>query len=1070
MPKRTDIKKILIIGSGPIIIGQACEFDYSGAQACKALREEGYQVVLLNSNPATIMTDPEMADATYIEPITTEVLEKIIAKERPDALLPTLGGQTGLNTAIKASDQGILDKYNVKMIGADKVAINKAEDRELFKKAMEKIGLDLPKSALAHTMEEAKKALKEIGLPLIIRPSITLGGTGGGVAETEEEFERIADLGLKNSMISEVLIEESIVGWKEYELEVMRDCKDNVVIICSIENFDAMGIHTGDSITVAPAQTLSDKEYQAMRDASLAIIREIGVETGGSNIQFAVNPKNGRMVVIEMNPRVSRSSALASKATGFPIAKFAAKLAVGYSLDEIQNDITKETPASFEPSIDYCVVKIPRFTFEKFPEAKDILGVSMKSVGETMAIGRTFKEALQKGLRGLEIGHIGFDNKQNYQDISDEKLLHRLKEPNASRIFYIKYALQKGMSIDEIYQITYIDPWFLDNLKQLVEFEEELIEAARVKKLDKDMLRQAKEYGFSDRQLAQILNSDEIKIRKLRKKERIEPTFKLVDTCAGEFEAYTPYYYSTYEVEDETRKSNNKKIMILGGGPNRIGQGIEFDYCCCHASFALKDLGYETIMVNSNPETVSTDYDTSDKLFFEPLTFEDVMNIVDKEKPDGIIVQFGGQTPLNLARSLEDAGAPIIGTSVDSIDRAEDRKRFSKLIKKLKINQPANGSATTRDEAVEIAKRIGYPVLVRPSYVLGGRSMKIVYDEKSLEEFIVEAKDTSKEKPILIDKFLEGAVEVDVDAVSDGKMTVIGGIMEHIEEAGIHSGDSACVLPPHTLSDDIIDKIREFTYAISKELKVKGLLNIQFAIKSDTIYVLEVNPRASRTVPFISKATGVQLAKVAAMTMVGKSLKDIGFTKEIKINHIAVKESVLPFSRFSGVDILLSPEMKSTGEVMGIDRSFGMSFCKSQIAAGSALPTEGKVFISVKNDDKRDIVFLAKQLADMGFEILATSGTAKVLSSNNMDCTIIGKIGEGRVDLLERIKNNQIGLIINTPSGERSQSDMKPIRNAATMCGIPCITTIQGAQAAVNGIESVIKGDFGVTSIQEYIA
>lgn len=1070
MPKRTDIHKILIIGSGPIIISQACEFDYSGTQACKALREEGFVVILINSNPATIMTDPEMADVTYIEPITPEAVEKIIKKERPDALLPTLGGQTGLNTAMKVAERGTLKRYGVKMIGANYDAIKKAEDRECFKKAMMKIGLDLPKSALAYNMKEAKQAVKKIGLPVIIRPSFTLGGTGGGIAQTQAEFEKIADLGLKNSMINEILIEESVIGWKEYELEVMRDKKDNVVIVCSIENFDPMGVHTGDSITVAPEQTLTDKEYQKMRDASIAIIREVGVETGGSNIQFAVDPKDGRMVVIEMNPRVSRSSALASKATGFPIAKIAAKLAVGYTLDEIRNDITKETPASFEPTIDYCVVKIPRFTFEKFPEAKDILGISMKSVGETMAIGRTFKEALQKGLRGLEIGHTGLDNKQNYAEVSDKKIRLRLKEPNASRIFYIKYALQKGYSVGSIARLTGIDPWFISNINDIVQLEKRIrLEYSKKRKLDKGLLRQAKEYGFSDRQIADLVNSNELSMRTSRKQKGIEATFKLVDTCAAEFEAYTPYYYSTYETEDETRKSKKKKIMILGGGPNRIGQGIEFDYCCCHASFALKEIGYETIMVNSNPETVSTDYDTSDKLYFEPLTFEDVMNIIDKEKPDGIIVQFGGQTPLNLASQLDRAGAPIIGTTVESIDRAEDRDKFAKLIKKLKINQAPNGSATSKEEAKRIARRIGYPVLVRPSYVLGGRAMKIVYDELSLGEFVKEAQDVSMEHPILVDKFLEDAVEVDVDAISDGERTVIGGIMEHIEEAGVHSGDSACVLPPHTLSDEIVDTIKKYTYALSKELKVKGLINIQFAVKNGTVYVLEVNPRASRTVPFVSKATGVPLAKIAAKVMVGKKLKNLGFTKEKHISHIAVKESVLPFSRFSGVDIILGPEMKSTGEVMGIDTSFGAAFYKSQEAAGVTLPKDGKIFISVKNDDKRDIVFIAKKLHDMGFEIIATKGTYKVLHSNNISARTIGKISEGTKEILRLIKGSKIGLIINTPSGVKGQSDMKRIRSLAVMHGVPCITTVQGAQAAVNGIESILKGDFKVKSIQKYI-
>ncbi|MBD3426679.1 MAG: carbamoyl-phosphate synthase large subunit [Candidatus Omnitrophica bacterium] len=1068
MPKRTDIKKILIIGSGPIIIGQACEFDYSGTQACKALREEGFEVVLINSNPATIMTDPELADVTYIEPITPEVVEKIIEREKPDALLPTLGGQTGLNTAMKLFELGALEKHNVQMIGANYDAIKKAEDREHFKKAMQKIGMDLPKSALAYNMEEAREALETIGLPVIIRPSFTLGGTGGGIANTLEEFENIAALGLKNSMISEILIEESVYGWKEYELEVMRDKKDNVVIICPIENLDPMGVHTGDSITVAPAQTLTDVEYQKMRDASLAIIREIGVETGGSNIQFAVNPADGRMVVIEMNPRVSRSSALASKATGFPIAKFAAKLAVGYTLDEIQNDITKETPASFEPTIDYCVVKIPRFTFEKFPEAVDILSIQMKSVGETMAIGRTFKEALQKGLRGLEIGHIGLDNKLDYRDISREKIDKRLSEPNASRIFYLKYALQKGYSVEQICGLTGIDPWFVENIKDIAELEQS-ISSKDLSSCDTDILRLAKQYGFSDRQIAQLTGSDEFTVRDERKKRGIEVTYKLVDTCAAEFEAYTPYYYSTYEDEDEIRLSDKKKIMILGGGPNRIGQGIEFDYCCCHASFSLKELGYETIMVNSNPETVSTDYDTSDKLYFEPLTFEDVMNIIDKEKPDGVIVQFGGQTPLNLADMLSRAGAPIIGTSVKSIHRAEDRDQFAKLLNKLGIKQPANGSATSKEEALKIAKKIGYPVLVRPSFVLGGRAMKIVYDDASLEGFIQEAQEASPEHPILIDKFLEDAVEVDVDAVSDGDRTVVGGIMEHIEEAGVHSGDSACVIPPHTLSDETVDQIKECTRAISRELSVKGLVNIQFAVKKDVIYVLEVNPRASRTVPFVSKATGLPMAKVASKVMAGNTLDMLGIKDGREPTHMSVKESVLPFTRFSGVDILLGPEMKSTGEVMGVDSSFGNAFFKAQLSAGQVLPFEGKVFISVKNDDKRNIVFIAKKLFDLGFDIIATKGTTKVLKSNNIEAELVGKVSDGDMRILDLIKKDELKLIINTPSGPRGQSDMKPIRSRAVMHGIPCITTIQGAQAAVNGIESILKGKLKVRSIQEFL-
>ena len=942
MPKRTDIKKILLIGAGPIVIGQGCEFDYSGTQACKALKEEGFELVLANSNPATIMTDPEFSDHTYIEPLTPEFIECIIKKERPCALLPTLGGQTALNIAMKLHESGVLAKYNVKMIGADYDVIKKAEDRQCFKEAVVKLGLEVPKSIFAYTLQQAKDAAEKIGFPVIIRPSFTLGGTGGGVAHDMKQLEQIASLGIESSIIHEVIVEESIIGWKEYELEVMRDNKDNVVIVCSIENLDPMGVHTGDSITVAPAQTLTDREYQAMRDAALAIIREVGVETGGSNIQFAVHPKTGTMVVIEMNPRVSRSSALASKATGFPIAKFAAKLAVGYSLDEIENDITKETPASFEPTIDYCVVKVPRFTFEKFPEAQDILGIQMKSVGETMAIGGTFKEALQKGLRGLEIGHTGLDNKLNYQEIPDEKVKWRLEEPNASRIFYIKYALQKGWSLERIAEMTKIDMWFLAQIAQILDLEKELIETFKSQRtIPDELLRKAKEYGFSDVQLAQIMETSEIKLRALRKKKGVVATFKLVDTCAAEFEAFTPYFYSTYGIEDEAilqiqkaverRTAKKKKIMVLGGGPNRIGQGIEFDYCCCHASFAIKELGYETIMVNSNPETVSTDYDISDRLYFEPLTFEDVMNIIDVEMPDGVIVQFGGQTPLNLAQRLNDAGVPIIGTSVRSIELAENREKFAKLISKLKLLQPANGSALSEKEAVKVAAKIGYPVLARPSYVLGGRAMKIVYDEDSLRKFIEEAKEVSAGKPILIDKFINDAIEVDVDAISDGQETFVAGIMEHIENAGIHSGDSACVLPPITISEPIIEQIKGDTCRIAKALKVIGLLNIQFAIRGRNVYILEVNPRASRTVPFVSKATGIPLAKIAAKIMNGKKLKDFDLSYERieKLAHISVKESVLPFSKFSGVDIVLGPEMKSTGEVMGIGFSVGEAFAKS---------------------------------------------------------------------------------------------------------------------------------------------
>jgi len=1067
MPKRTDIKKILIIGSGPIIIGQACEFDYSGTQACKALKEEGFKVVLVNSNPATIMTDPDVADKTYIEPITVEMLEKIIKKERPDALLPTLGGQTGLNISIQLAEKGILAKYKVQMIGADRKAIKKAEDRKYFKEAMLKIGLDLPRSGLAYTVGEARKVAKKIGFPIIIRPSFTLGGTGGGIAYTQEEFETIALRGLESSMISEILLEESIIGWKEYELEVMRDKKDNVVIICSIENFDPMGVHTGDSITVAPAQTLTDREYQKMRDAAIACIREIGVETGGSNIQFGLNPKDGRMVIIEMNPRVSRSSALASKATGFPIAKIAAKLAVGYTLDEIPNDITKETPASFEPTIDYCVVKLPRFAFEKFPAADPTLTIQMKSVGEVMAIGRTFKEALQKGIRGLEIKRSGLESAEP-KDKKD--LEEKLKKPNADRLFYLCHALKENYSVECLYELTKIDPWFLENLKEIVLFE---------KKISEDNLLAAKQLGFSDTQIARILKTDEDKVRAMRKKQGIEPVYKLVDTCAAEFEAYTPYYYSTYETpffegdkkitEDEIRKDKKKKIMILGGGPNRIGQGIEFDYCCVHAAFALKEMGFETIMVNSNPETVSTDYDTSDKLYFEPLTKEDVLNIIDKEKPDGVIVQLGGQTPLNLALSLEKAGVPIIGTSPDAIDRAEDRKRFAQLVDKLGLLQPQGGTAVTAEEAKAIAKKIGYPVLVRPSYVLGGRAMEIVYDDKSLEYYIRHAVWASPDRPVLVDKFIEDAIEVDVDMVADGETFVVGGILEHIEEAGVHSGDAAMVMPPHTLSEEVLEKIRTYTQGLARELCVVGLMNVQFAVKGDTVYILEVNPRASRTVPFVSKAIGVPLAKLAAKVMAGAKLKDLGFTQEIIPKHICVKESVLPFVKFPGVDIGLGPEMKSTGEVMGIDSDFNKAFAKSQLAAYQALPTQGKVFVSVKDEDKNhDIVVVARKLLALGFEIISTTGTAKFLEENKVYVRTIQRVSEGKPNLLDLIRQGQVQLIINTVSSKIPRQDEIRIRSSAVGFGVPTITTMPGAEASVKGIEALIKHTLEVKPLQEY--
>ncbi|MCK5708714.1 MAG: carbamoyl-phosphate synthase large subunit [Candidatus Aureabacteria bacterium] len=1071
MPKREDIKTIMIIGSGPIIISQACEFDYSGTQACKALKEDGYKVILVNSNPATIMTDPEFADRTYIEPITVEMIEKIIAKERPDAILPTVGGQTGLNTAMDLAKAGILDKYNVKLIGADIDVIEKAENRELFKKAINKIGLEMPFSDYAHNYEEAKKILDGIGdFPVIIRPSFTLGGIGGGIAYNIDEFKAICTRGFEFSPVKEILVEESVIGWKEYELELMRDKNDNVIIVCSIENIDPMGIHTGDSITVAPAQTLTDKEYQAMRDAAKAIIREIGVETGGSNIQFSVDPATGKLYVIEMNPRVSRSSALASKATGFPIAKFAAKLAVGYTLDEIQNDITKKTPACFEPSIDYCVVKIPRFTFEKFPKADPTLTTQMKSVGETMSIGRTFKESFQKALRSLEIGRSGWGmDGKDLVDVSEEDILRKLNIPNKDRIFYIKAAFEKGMSIEDVHKHSYIDKWFLQNLKDIFDFMLELkkVSGTKPEDLDKEFWVKVKQMGFSDTQLANNFGVEETKIREIRKKKGVLPAYRLVDTCAAEFEAYTPYYYSTYEDVSELRESSKKKIMILGGGPNRIGQGIEFDYCCCHASFALREEGFETIMVNSNPETVSTDFDISDKLFFEPLTFEDVLNIYEAEKCDGVIVQLGGQTPLNLAQKLKKAGVKILGTDPDDIDVSEDREKFQKLLQKHKLVQPPNGTARSKEEAIKVAREISYPVVVRPSFVLGGRSMEIVYDDAMLKKYMTTAIEASPEHPILIDKFIEDAVEVDVDAICDGKQTVIGAIMEHIEEAGIHSGDSACVIPPFSLGENIIERIKEYTYILAKELRVKGLMNIQFAIKNDIIYVLEVNPRASRTVPFVSKSIGIPIAKIATKVMSGKSLQELGFTKEVVPEYFCVKEAVFPFTRFPGTDILLGPEMRSTGEVMGIDKNFGSAFIKAQYGAGQILPLCGNVFVSVKNQDKRNVVLIAKSLSDMGFHIIATSGTAQILQNNGIEVKKVYKLKEGRPDVLDHIKNHKIDLIINTPSGKGAKEDEVLIRSTAVINRIPCITTLSGARAAVNGIERIKKNELDVICIQD---
>ena len=1076
MPKRSDINKILIIGAGPIIISQACEFDYSGTQACKALKEEGFEVILVNSNPATIMTDPEIADRTYIEPVTPETVAMIIEKERPHALLPTIGGQTGLNTAVEVARMGVLDRYGVELIGANIASIEKAEDRDQFRSAMNRIGLKIPRSGIATNMIDVKQISDEIGFPIIVRPSYTLGGTGGGVAYNPEELETLSQAGLDASLIHQVMLEQSVLGWKEYELEVMRDRNDNVVIVCSIENMDPMGIHTGDSITVAPAQTLSDREYQMMRNASIAIMREIGVDTGGSNVQFAINPENGEMIVVEMNPRVSRSSALASKATGFPIAKIAAKLAVGYSLDEIPNDITGETYASFEPTLDYCVVKIPRWTFEKFPETMDVLTTAMKSVGETMSIGRTFKEALQKGIRSLEIGRYGFgaDGKDLYNfDALDEQCLsqgeieQKLAIPNSQRLFFLRYALLSGMSIEAIYDLTGIDRWFLYQLQDILTLEKQ-IKQERSHPPSAALLQRAKSFGFSDIQLAHLIGGNEDDVRRLRLQLGIQPVYKLVDTCAAEFRAATPYYYSTYETENEARVSDRKKVMILGGGPNRIGQGIEFDYCCVHASFALKEEGVESIMVNSNPETVSTDYDTSDKLYFEPLTKEDVLQIVATEKPDGVIVQFGGQTPLNLSVGLHKEGVPILGTQPESIDRAEDRELFQLMLKKLGLVQPENGTAVSVADALKIADAIGYPVIVRPSYVLGGRAMKIVYDRCDLESYSRLAIMASPEHPILIDKFLEDAIEVDVDAISDGETTIIGGIMEHIEAAGVHSGDSACVLPPYSLDADILEEITAATKAMAAELKVIGLMNVQYAIKGERLYVLEVNPRASRTVPFVSKATGVPLAKLATKVMLGRSLKSLGLDRESKPVHVSVKEAVLPFDRFPGVDTLLGPEMKSTGEVMGIDMQFGTAYAKSQLGAGQKLPASGSVFISVKDSDKAGMLAVAAKFHAIGFKIIATRGTARLLADNNIPTDVIKKVSLGRPHVVDAIKNGEIQLVINTGTGDTPRQDGYMIRRAAIKFGIPYTTTLAGARAMCRGLAALKEQNYTVKALQDY--
>ena len=1070
MPRRNDIKRILIIGSGPIVIGQACEFDYSGTQACKALRSDGYDVILVNSNPATIMTDPELATRTYIEPLTADYVEEIIRVERPDALLPTVGGQTGLNISVELCESGVLDRYGVEMIGAQLNAIRVAEDRRLFRAAMEELDLEVPVSGFANSLREAEILRDKLGLPAVIRPSFTLGGSGGGIAFNKEEFQQIVARGLQLSPIHEILIEESIIGWKEFELEVMRDLSDNVVIICSIENFDPMGVHTGDSITVAPAQTLTDREYQNLRDASIAIIRKVGVETGGSNIQFGVNPENGRVVVIEMNPRVSRSSALASKATGFPIAKIAAKLAVGYSLDEIPNDITQKTPASFEPTLDYVVVKIPKWNFEKFPTAEPILGTQMKSVGEIMAIGRTFNEALGKGIRSLETGKTLSDELRD-----PKKLRENLLQPTPARLAYLHEAFRQDVSVAEVHKLTGIDPWFLNRFESVVKLEAELA-GRQTDTLPTRTLLQAKQNGISDLRLSQLLldengqalTGQETVVAELRRERGVRPVFKRVDTCAAEFESYTPYLYSSYESEDESEPTDRKKIVILGSGPNRIGQGIEFDYCCCHAAFALEEAGFETLMLNCNPETVSTDYDTSDRLYFEPLTFEDVMAIVDNERPQGVIVQFGGQTPLKLALPLLNAGVPIIGTSPESIDLAEDRKRFGNLLDELGIPQPRNGTAVTVEEAQSVARQIGFPILIRPSYVLGGRAMAIIYDEKSLRNYVQEAVDATPGKPLLIDRFLEDAREYDVDALADGTHVVIGGIMEHIEEAGIHSGDSTSVLPPIVIDEAHLETMRSYTRRLGLALKVIGLMNVQYAVADDQVFVLEVNPRASRTVPFVSKATGVPLAKMAVRIMVGQTLEQLGLMEDLRVRHCFIKAPVFPFSKFPGVDPILGPEMRSTGEVMGVSDSFGEAYAKAQISAGVKLPKQGVVFISVNDRDKRYIANIARDFEDLGFRIVATEGTARNLRKGGLAVESVYKVNEGRPNVVDLLKSDKVDLVVNTPLGESSFFDEKAIRRTCIQQAIPCITTVSAAAAAVSAIHALQREEINVRSLQEY--